>query len=132
MKRQTRRLLLNVATGVAIAATAAVMLVPAAASAAQPSIGFGFHIGPGGPSVSIGVGEPDIPTTGQVCFFSDTRYRGRSFCVEEGNSIRDLSDWGDEISSFRNPDGLDVTVCTRTRFRGDCRTYSSGDRKSVV
>ena len=59
--------------------------------------------------------------------FSRVLFRS-SFCVDEGTTIRDLDDWAGEISSFRNPDGLEVTLCTRTRLRGDCRTYTSGAR----
>jgi hypothetical protein len=140
MKRQTRKILLNVATGIAIAATAAVMLMPATASAQQnnqPSIGFGFGVGPNGPNVQFGVNNNPPPRSGrpprprevsQVCFFENSRLRGDSFCMDEGSSIRDLRDWDGEISSFDNPDGLDVTVCTRTNFRGSCRTYTSSAR----
>lgn len=93
-------------------------------------VGVGISIGSGGVSVGIGVGggrpvyEDDDDYMGEVCFFERTRYRGDSFCLEEGESISRLGFWNDEISSFRNPDGLRVTVCTRDRYR-DCRTYST-------
>ena len=139
MKRQTRKILLNVATGIAIAATAAVMLLPASASAqSQPSVGFGFGVGPNGPNVQFGVnnnppprrGPPPrvVEADGEVCFYANSRMRGDSFCMEEGQSIRNLRDWEDEISSFDNPDELEVTVCTRPNFRGACRTYTSSAR----
>ena len=131
MKKQTRNVLLNLATGVAIAATAAVMLVPTSASA-QPSFGINVNPpgGPGGFSLRFGTPLPDpsIGISDSVCFYANTRYRGEGFCLEEGDSVRDLDVWADEISSFDNPDELDITVCTRTRFRGDCRTYTSGAR----
>ncbi len=137
MKRQTRKILLNVATGIAIAATAAVMLLPASASAqSQPSVGFGFGVGPNGPNVQFGVNNNPPPRRGppvrvrdaEVCFYENSRMRGDSFCMEEGQSIRNLRDWEDEISSFDNPDELEVTVCTRPNFRGACRTYTSSAR----
>lgn len=221
MKGNMRRLLLNLATGAAIAATAAVVFVPSAALAApatattavnvrdtpngaivdrlrsgeqvdvrecrsnnwcfvtrsnrssgwvsaqyltgitvNPSVNLGFTIpggpsigigiGPGGPSIGIGVGpgprppgpgpgpfppgpgpRPPVPPVfeepvGEVCFYDRSRLRGDSFCVEEGETVRDLGRWADRISSIENPDGFEVTVCTETRLRGDCRTYTSG------
>lgn len=94
-------------------------------------VGVGISIGSGGVSVGIGVGggrpvyeDDDDDYLGEVCFFERSRYRGDSFCLEEGESVGRLDDWNDEISSFRNPDGLQVTVCARNRYR-DCRTYST-------
>jgi hypothetical protein len=137
MKRQTRQLLLNLATGLAIAATAAVMLMPASASAqsSTPSFGFGINVpGPNGGNIHLGIGNNPPPRGGpprdaQVCFFERSSFRGDSFCVDEGAYIRDLDDWAGEISSIDNPDGLSVTVCTRPNLRGDCRTYTSGARR---
>lgn len=194
MKRQTRTLLLNIATGIALAMTAAVVMTPTMTMAAPatattnanvraaPSagarvlyvlqrgdvvdadcgggwceladggfvsssllaigggggsdVGVGISVGPGG--VSIGVGrpgrpgpgpieiDPDDEDFGEACFFERSRYRGDSFCVEEGESIRNLQSngWNDEISSIRNRDGLRVTVCYDAGF-SDCRTYTS-------
>jgi hypothetical protein len=202
MNRNTRKKLLKIATGVAVVATAAVVLLPAAYAApgvvtsnvnlrsgpgtnygvidtvrrgeqvdvqqcqgswcyvvkpgpdgwvsanylsaggtavnpAQPSISFGFNIGGGnGPSVSIGVGNqptpqrpqrPPVviqPTYSEVCFFDRTRQRGDSFCLESGDSTRDLGNWRDRISSISNPDGLEVQVCSEPNYR-DCRTYTT-------
>lgn len=187
MKRQTRKLLLNLATAVAIAATATVVFVPAAAFAAAMTattnanvraspggpvvgvlprgttvevlacgggwceldeggfvssgllraggdVGFGISIGSGGVGISIGTPRPPIVDEdeddfdiGDVCFYERTRYRGDSFCVEEGTSIRNLREWSDRISSIENPDGLRVTVCLESGYR-DCRTYASNAR----
>lgn len=201
MKRQTRTLLLNAATGVAIAATAALVFMPAVASAApavastfvnvranpstsarvvntlqrgqqvevtecegswcfveapgrdgwvaaqflngiqpQSGVDLGFDItGPGGNTFRFGINAPVTvqpqpqppvvePSFGEACFYDRSQYRGDSFCVEGGEQIADLGDWDGEISSIENLDGLDVTVCTRTRFRGDCRTYTTSAR----
>jgi hypothetical protein len=49
--------------------------------------------------------------------------------VDEGDSIRRLpSNWEDRISSFRNPDGLRVTVCEDRGYE-DCRIYSTSARQ---
>jgi hypothetical protein len=191
MKRQTRTLLLNLATGIALAMTAAVVLTPTMTMAApatattnanvraapstsarvigvlqrgdvvdadcgggwceladggfvsssllaigggrgRPDVGVGISVGPGG--ISIGVGTPGRPGRpgpivigdGEVCFFERTRSRGDSFCMDEGDSIRNLqtTGWNDEISSIRNRDGLRVTVCFDAGY-SDCRTYTS-------
>lgn len=200
MNRHTRRMLLNIATGVAVAATAVVVFLPAAQAApgvvtsnvnvrsgpgtgygvvdtlrrgqsvdvqqcqgswcyvakpgpdgwvaanylsaggqpvnpGQPGLSFGFNIGPGGPSVNIGVGQPRPPVVvnpvplpepvyGEVCFYDRTRFRGESFCAESGDSIRNLGNWTDRISSLDNPDGLAVQICSQSNFR-DCRTYTT-------
>lgn len=148
MKLRTRRLLIQVATGIAVAATAALMLAPATASAQspaqvapggglptspggspaqvvpkQPNFSFGIQIGPR-PGFSFGIGAG----TGEVCFYSRTNFRGDGFCVDEGNTIRDLGEWTDAIGSFDNPDGLSVTLCTDTRLRGRCAVYTTSAR----
>jgi uncharacterized protein YraI len=200
MHRQTRKKLLNVATGVAVAAAAVVVFLPAAQAApgtittnvnvrsgpgtnygivdvaragtavdvqqcqgswcyvskpgpdgwvsssyisggagstrpGQPSINFGINV-PGGPSINFGVGNqpqpprpgprPPVPApvVGEVCFYDQTRLRGASFCLEEGQGIRDLGNWTDRVSSIDNPDGLSVQICGEARYR-DCRTYTT-------
>lgn len=200
MHRQTRKKLVNLATGVAVAAAAVVVFLPAAQAApgtissnvnvrsgpgtnygvvdtvragtgvdvqqcqgswcyiskpgpdgwvssqfvnggggggsAQPGINFGINV-PGGPSINFGVGnqpqpQPQRPRppvvepvyAGEVCFFDRTRLRGASFCLEQGEGLRNLGDWADRISSIDNPDGLNVQVCTDANYRG-CRTYTT-------
>ena len=199
MNRHTRRMLLNIATGVAVAATAVVVFLPAAYAApgvvtgnvnvrsgpgtnyavvdvvargtqvdvqqcqgswcyivksgpdgwvsgsylsaagtpvnpSQPGLSFGFSVGgPNGPQISIGVGQqprPPViqpvpePVFGEVCFYDRTNYRGTSFCMESGDSVRNLGDWTDRISSVDNPDGLAVQVCSESSYR-NCRTYTT-------
>ncbi|WP_108396587.1 SH3 domain-containing protein [Devosia submarina] len=201
MKRNTRKMLLNVATGIAVAATAAAVFVPAAYAApgvvtsninvrsgpgtnygvvdtvrrgtqvdvqqcqgswcfiskpgpdgwvsatylsaggrpvnpTQPGISFNFG-GNGGPEITIGVGggndnprrprppvieEPDF--AGEVCLYDRTRFRGESYCIAEGESIRNLGAFADRASSIENPDGLEVQVCSERNFR-NCRTYTT-------
>jgi uncharacterized protein YraI len=211
MKRRTRKFLLNIATGVAIAATAAVVLLPAAASAAPavatanvnvrsgPGTNYGVvgvltsgafvdvrqcagswceiggrgpdgwvsssyldirgggtqNLGPvngGGvniqiPGISIGIGNnppprpgprPPFPGPGprppfpppqqaEACFFENANYRGDSFCIDEGDSMRRLGRW-QQVGSIENRDGLRIRVCTEPNFRGQCRIYTSGSR----
>jgi hypothetical protein len=203
MNRNTRKMLLNVATGVAVAATAVVVFLPAANAAPgtitsnvnvrsgpgtnyavvdtvrrgtqvdvqqcqgswcyiakagpdgwvsstyltaaggapvnpqQPGASFGFNLGgPNGPQISIGIGQqPQVqpprppvvqpePVFGEVCFYDRTNYRGTSFCLESGDSVRNLADWTDRISSVDNPDGLSVQVCSEASYR-NCRTYTT-------
>ena len=199
MNRHTRKMLLNIAAGVAVAATAVVVFLPAAYAAPgtittnvnvrsgpgtnyavidtvrrgtqvdvqqcqgswcyivksgpdgwvssgyltaaggapvnpqQPGISFGFSTGPNGPSFNIGVGQqpqPPVvrplpePVFGEVCFYDRTRFRGSSFCLESGDSVRNLADWADRISSVDNPDGLAVQVCSESSYR-NCRTYTT-------
>lgn len=64
----------------------------------------------------------------EVCFFERSRFRGESFCLESGDSVRDLRDWTDRISSVENRYGVSVQVCSDTNYR-NCRTYttSAGD-----
>lgn len=196
MNRHTRKQLLNVFTGIAVAATAVVVFLPAAQAApgtvtsnvnvrsgpgtnyavvntarrgqsvdvqqcqgswcfinagntsgwvsarylnangnpvnpTQPSLSFGFSV-PGGPSFNIGVGQQQPPVvvrpqpqpTAEVCFYDRTNFRGPSFCATPGDSIRDLRDWSDRISSIDNPAGYSVQVCADVNYR-NCRTYTT-------
>lgn len=201
MNRNTRKTLLNLATGVAVASAAVVVFLPAAQAApgtvtsnvnvrsgpgtgyavvdtvrrgqqvdvqqcqgswcyvskpgpdgwvsasylsaggspvnpSQPNLSFGFTIGGGnGPSVSIGVGnnnppppvvvrpEPS-PVYGEVCFYDRSRFRGESFCLTPGDSVRNLGDWTDRISSIDNADGYEVQVCSEPSYR-NCRVYTT-------
>ncbi len=198
MNRHTRKMLLNIAAGVAVAATAVVVFLPAAYAAPgtvtsnvnvrsgpgtnyavvdtvrrgtnvdvqqcqgswcyivksgpdgwvsssyltaggapvnpqQPGLSFGFSTGPGGPTINFGIGQqpqPPVirpvpePVFGEVCFYDRTRFRGSSFCLESGESIRNLGDWADRVSSIDNSDGLSVQVCSESSYR-NCRTYTT-------
>src|SRR5690606_18048961 len=90
----------------------------------QPSINFGINV-PGGPSINFGVGnQPQPPRPGprppvvspfaEVCFFDRTRFRGDSFCLDRGESVRNLGSWSDRISSIENTAGIRVEVCSET------------------
>lgn len=97
-----------------------------------PAPNFGISVGPGG--VSIGVGQPPMrPGPGprppkpryEVCFYENPGLRGRSFCAESGDRIAQLGKWDSAIGSIENRSGLQVRVCTRPNFRGDCRVYTT-------
>lgn len=100
----------------------------------QPDVpfNFGITIGPGGPSVSIGIGDapaaPSGPSGGpRACFFQDVGYGGGSFCVARGDSISDLTSmgWNDAISAVRLYGGASVQVCEHAGFAGSCATWNS-------
>lgn len=103
----------------------------------QPGISFGFNLGPGGPNVNIGIGNQQPPRpprppvvaplpqpVAEVCFYDRSRFRGDSFCLESGDSVRDLRDWTDRISSIENNGGYAVQVCSEPGYR-NCRTYTT-------
>lgn len=102
----------------------------------QPGISFGFNLGPNGPNVNIGIGDPQRPPRppvvrplpepvyDEVCFYDRTNFRGQSFCLEAGDSVRDLRDWTDRISSIDNQGGYSVQVCSEPNYRS-CRTYTT-------
>lgn len=61
----------------------------------------------------------------KACFYEHTNYRGRSFCLDEGESVRRLRHrWNDTISSMRVFGDVQVTACKHAGYRGLCRTVS--------
>lgn len=94
-----------------------------------------ISIGSGGVSVGVGPGRPDRPTPppsgsipGDVCFYSGSDYTGSRFCMDKGDMTPYVgADWNNRISSFRNPDGLQVTVCDDAGY-DICRTYRTSAR----
>ena len=95
------------------------------------SPGVGLQVGPGGVQIQVGPGgrpprdleeDDEEESVAEVCFFDRTRFRGDSFCAEEGESIRRLGEWADRISSIENDDGLEVRVCLNNDFRS-CRMF---------
>lgn len=85
----------------------------------------GFSINTPGFSISIGTpgATPPRPpvSRGQICFFEDFDYRGRSFCVGEGNSARFIERfWDNRIRSARVEGTVQATVCTDASFGGRC------------
>ena len=78
----------------------------------------------GQPQPPVVVRPVPEPSYAEVCFYDRTRFRGDSFCMEPGDSVRNLSDWADRISSIDNADGLSVQVCSESNYR-NCRTYTT-------
>jgi len=63
-------------------------------------------------------GNEPMPQAG-VCFFSDTNFRGRYFCVGPRDDMPELPrGTNDAISSFRVIGNLEVMVFRDVRFRG--------------
>ncbi|MFD1251243.1 MULTISPECIES: SH3 domain-containing protein [Devosia] len=90
---------------------------------------FGMTIGPGGPNISIGIGNappPPAPVTPRVCFFKGNNYSGAQFCVAPGtNDPQLMGGWDDSISSIQVQGGAQVTVCTNFWYAGSCTTTAS-------
>jgi uncharacterized protein YraI len=106
---------------------------------ANPDVGFsvntpGFSISIGSGNQRPGVtpprpGFPAPPRGGEVCFFEDYDYRGRSFCARDGESARFLSrQWDDRIRSIRVQGRAEATVCTSPSLRGRCTTIDRSVR----
>lgn len=85
---------------------------------------FSFQFGSDGNfSFSFGNRRPTPELTGKACFYTKPNYRGRSFCLEEGESVRRLRHrWNDSISSMRIYGDVHVTACKHAGYRGLCRT----------
>jgi hypothetical protein len=70
-------------------------------------------------------GSGSFPREG-ACFYQDTDYRGRYFCVGAGEQIDTLpSGANDRVSSIRVLGRADVRVYRDTRFRGESRRLDS-------
>jgi hypothetical protein len=66
-------------------------------------------------------GRPGFPgRAGQVCFYEDWNFRGRSFCVRSGQDARLTGRWNDAISSIRVTGNAQAQVCEDWNFRGRC------------
>jgi hypothetical protein len=63
-------------------------------------------------------GRERLPQAG-ACFFEDTNFRGRHFCVRPGDRLRSLpAGMGDQISSLRVIGPAEVTVFRDSDMRG--------------
>ena len=66
-------------------------------------------------------GSGQFPREG-ACFFEDTNYRGRYFCVEAGDELGTMpSGANDRVSSVRVLGRPDVRIYRDPRFRGESR-----------
>lgn len=69
-----------------------------------------------------GGGGVTRPPARQVCFFEGTRFTGRSFCSQPGDSSADLGPWRNRIASMTVRGGQTVQVCAERNFR-DCDAF---------
>jgi hypothetical protein len=64
-----------------------------------------------------------------ACFYEDTQYRGRAFCVESGDSLDSMpSGANDRVSSIQVFGRADIRVFRDTRFRGESLRVRSSVR----
>ena len=91
----------------------------------DPDVGISINT----PNFSFSIGTGDRPgvrprpprPSGQVCFYEEFNYNGRSFCVRDGQSARTMERfWDDRIRSARVEGNASATVCTRTNYNGRC------------
>jgi hypothetical protein len=82
--------------------------------------------GPGSPRPPIGgpiFGPGPVIGLGRACFFESADFRGRSFCLRQGEEDNNLGRWDNRITSILiEGRRTSVEACTDRRFR-DCRTF---------
>lgn len=95
-------------------------------------VNFGITVGPGGPTVSFGIGNPPPappappPSSDQACFYTGVHFTGLSACVAIGASSNFLvPGWDNEIESFKIIGTGKVEICRNPDFGGGCVVYSS-------
>jgi hypothetical protein len=86
--------------------------------------GFSFSFGDGG--FSVGPSRPS--GTARACFYEDVNFRGDSFCLRPGQSLRSLGDWNDEISSIDLSGGAEALVCEDATADCSLKTLCGGPR----
>jgi hypothetical protein len=64
------------------------------------------------------------PSYQAACFYEDDNFRGRSFCVEPGQVVSNLSSYGvnDRFSSVIIPQGMSITVYEDASYSGQALT----------
>lgn len=98
------------------------------ADASDIPVHFGMSVGPGGPTISFGIGDapPPAPVVAQVCFYKHDSFAGPSFCATPGTNNNQLvGGWNDNISSIRVVGAAGVTVCRNWWYGGGCVSYGS-------
>jgi hypothetical protein len=90
-----------------------------------PGFGLDITIGGDGPRPGGGGGgfNDDDEEVAEVCFYTNSNFRGRSFCAEPGDASGRLnSTFNDAISSIEVIGDAEVEVCTDRNLRGTCTT----------
>ncbi|PXA99236.1 hypothetical protein DMC47_04380 [Nostoc sp. 3335mG] len=97
-------------------------------------INFGVTVGPNGPSISFGVGNPQPqqpnnnppPAGDKACFYTGVHFTGQSACVEIGaNSTFLVQGWDNNIESFKIIGTGKVEICRDPNFGGGCIVHTS-------
>ena len=100
----------------------------------NPDCGFGFTIGPSGPSLSINCGDAPPPPAPppppdeeevQACFYVGANLTGASFCMDEGTKNSLNGTFNDKISSVELTGGAQATLCVNTNLGGLCKIIDS-------
>lgn len=90
---------------------------------------FGVTVGPSGPSISFGIGNPPPappPSSDKACFYTGPHFTGTSACVAIGASSNFLiPGWDNEVESFKIIGAGKVEICRDPNFGGGCVVYSS-------
>lgn len=95
-----------------------------------PPVHFGIYVGPDGPSMSFGIGQPaPTPRRAVACFYGQPNYGGARFCARAGSRYTHLGAWNDRISSVRVFNGATVRMCRNVRMGGFCRTTGTNIRR---
>lgn len=68
---------------------------------------------------------PPVYEEAGACFYSERNFRGRSFCVDQGEEYMRLRDWNDRIRSVEVFGGARVDMCTDANLYGSCVTLRS-------
>ena len=91
-----------------------------AQSLLRPVISTGRPIPPiGGP-----IGGGGSIGFGRACFYEREHFRGRSFCLDQGESERNLGRWENHIGSIRVEGRFtEAEACTDRNFR-NCNTFT--------
>lgn len=88
-----------------------------------PGFSLDFNFGNNNPPPRPGGGGGGRFEDDEVCFYTNSNFRGRSFCVEPGDASNRLSsNWNDNISSIEVSGDAEVEVCTDRNMRGTCAT----------
>src|SRR3954469_11553151 len=73
-------------------------------------------------------GRERLPNQG-ACFYEDSNFRGRYFCVRDGDQLRSLpSGMADRISSVRMLGATEVTVFRDSDMRGRSTRFANDVR----
>lgn len=74
--------------------------------------------------------QPPVYEDAQACFYSNTNFRGDSFCVDQGDNFDDLPrSWDDRIRSVEVFGGARVDLCTDEGLSGACASVRTSQSR---